>query len=171
MNNIDLVELSEKIYQKVIREVTEANQNNQIEELIKKYGLEDEIEYSYYDMNKSKILVIGGSMVNKDDLIMTAKKYGIRKEKFEFELDYTRLNNYNFGKLQNSMIYSDVLVGPMPHSVEGIEEYSSFLAMAEANPKEFPKIIRLEASNELKITKESFKNGLLKTRLYNDLYM
>ena len=33
-----------------------------------------------------------------------------------------------------------------------------------------PKVIKLEASNELKITKESFKNGLLETRLYNDLY-
>ena len=66
------------------------------------------------------------------------------------------------------MSYSDILVGPLPHKVKGIENYSSFLAMAEANPEEFPKIIRLEGSNELKITKHSFLDGLLKTRLYND---
>ena len=68
------------------------------------------------------------------------------------------------------MTYSDVLVGPLPHRVEGIDGYSSFLAMVEANPEDFPKIIRLESANELKITKESFKNGLLNTRLFNDLY-
>lgn len=170
MNNIDLTELTEKIYQKVLKEVVEANQNNSIDKILKKYGLEDEIEYSYYDHNNSKILVIGDSRVNKDDLIAIAKKYGIRENRLEFELDYTRLHNYNFSKLQNSMTYSDVLVGPIPHKVEGIEGFSSFLAMVEACPEEFPKVIKLEASNELKITKESFKNGLLNTRLFKDLF-
>ena len=88
----------------------------------------------------------------------------------EFELDYTKLHNYDFGNLRNSMTYSDVLVGPLPHKVEGIGSFSSFLAMVDSCPEEFPKVIRLEASNELKITKESFKNGLLNTRLFNDLY-
>ena len=68
------------------------------------------------------------------------------------------------------MNYSDVLVGPMPHKVKGIEGYSSFLAMVEHCPEEFPKVIRLENANELKITKESFKTGLLETRLYYDIY-
>lgn len=170
MDNIDLTELSEKIYQKVLKEVVEASQTNSINELLKKYGLEDEIEYSYYDLNNSKILVVGDSRVSKDDLTAIAKKYGIRENRLEFELDYTRLHNYNFGNLKNSMTYSDVLVGPLPHKVEGIEGFSSFLAMVEACPEEFPKVIKLEASNELKITKESFKTGILETRLYNDLY-
>lgn len=170
MGNIDLTELSEKIYQKVLKEVVEASQTNSINELLKKYGLEDEIEYSYYDFNNSKILIVGDSRVSKDDLIGIAKKYGIRENRLEFELDYTRLHNYNFGNLRCSMTYSDVLVGPLPHKVEGIDGFSSFLAMVEACPEEFPKVIRLEASNELKITKESFKTGLLETRLYNDLY-
>ena len=170
MDNNDLTELSEKIYQKVLKEVVEASQNNSINELLKKYGLEDEIEYSYYDLNNSKILVVGDSRVSKDDLTAIAKKYGIRDNRLEFEIDYTRLHNYNFGNLKNSMTYSDVLVGPLPHKVEGIDGFSSFLAMVETCPEEFPKVIKLEASNELKITKESFKKGILETRLYNDLY-
>ena len=125
-----------------------------------KYGLNDEIEYPYYDINNSKILVVGNSVVNKDILVSIAKKYGIRENRLEFELDYTRLHNYDF----------DVLVGPLPHKVEGIDGFSSFLAMTDANPSEFPKITRLESSNELKITKESFKNGILNSRLYSDLY-
>lgn len=169
-NSIDLVKLSEKIYQKVLQEVTQASAENRIDELLIKYGLNDEIEYSYYDINNSKILVVGDSRVSIDDLIGIAKKYGISSNKLEFELDYTRLHNFDFGKLRNSLTYSDVLVGPLPHKVEGIDGFSSFLAMVDNNPSDFPKVIRLEASNELKITKESFKNGLLNSRLYNDLY-
>lgn len=169
-NKIDLIELSEKIYQKVIKEVTEASYNNRIEEVLKKYGLQDEIQYSYYDINNSKILVVGDSRVNKNDLIGIAKKIGIRENRLEFELDYNRLHNYDFSNLKNSMTYSDVLVGPLPHKVEGIEGFSSFLSMVDDSPEDFPKVIKLEASNELKITKESFKNGLLNTRLFNDLY-
>ena len=47
MENVDLSELSEKIYQKVLKEVVEASYNNRINEVLLKYGLQDEIEYSY----------------------------------------------------------------------------------------------------------------------------
>lgn len=169
-NNMDLVTISQKIYEKVIKEVSQAYQDNKLEEVLIKYGLQDKVEYSYYDMNSAKILIVGDSAISKDLMITLARKCGIRENKLEFELDYTRLHNYNFGNLRNSLTYSDVLVGPLPHKVEGIEGFSSFLAMADANPKDFPKITRLESSNGLKITKESFKKALLETQLYNDMY-
>lgn len=165
---IDLAEILEKVYGKISKEITDAYYNDEIDYILEKYDLKDEISYSYYDFNNAKILVIGNSMISKDVMASIAKKYGIKENRLEFELDYDRLHNYNFGNLRNNMSYSDVLVGPLPHKVKGIENYSSFLAMAEANPEEFPKIIRLEGSNELKITKQSFLDGLLKTRLYND---
>ena len=167
---MELTLILEKVYQKLVKEITEASYENKIEEILKKYGLQDEIEYPYYDIKNSKILIIGDSLVDKNDLINIARKYGIKENRIEFELDYNKLTNYNFGKLRNSMNYSDVLVGPIPHKVEGIEGYSSFLAMTDAMPEEYPKIIRLESSNELKITRQSFINGLLNSRLYNDLY-
>ena len=164
----DLAEILEKVYNKIAKEITDAYYNDEIDYILEKYDLKDEISYSYYDFNNAKILVVGNSMISKDVMISIAKKHGIKENRLEFELDYDRLHNYNFGNLRNNMLYSDVLVGPIPHKVKGIENYSSFLAMAEANPEEFPKIIRLEGSNELKITKQSFLDGLLKTRLYND---
>lgn len=167
---VNLLEIQEKIYQKVLKEITEAYYENRLNEVLNKYGLQDEIEYQYYDRNNSKILVVGNSMVSKDKLVAIAKKYGINEKFLEFKLDYNRLHNYNFAKLENSMNYSDVLVGPLPHKVSGIDEFSSFLAMTDANPENYPKIIRLQGSNELKITKESFLKGLQNTRLYNDLY-
>lgn len=169
-NSIDLIELSEKIYQKVLKEVTVAYSENKIDEILSKYGLTDEMDYPCYDISNGKILVVGDSRVSKSDLIGIAKQYGIKESRIDFQLDYTRLHNYDFGNLRNSMTYSDVLVGPLPHKVEGIDGFSSFLAMVDSNPSEFPMVTRLESSNELKITKESFKNGLLKTRLYSDLY-
>lgn len=167
---MELTLILEKVYQKLVKEITEASYENKIDEVLKKYELQDEIEYPYYDIKNSKILIIGDSLVDKNDLINIARKYGIKENRIEFELDYNKLTNYNFGKLRNSMNYSDVLVGPIPHKVEGIEGYSSFLAMTDAMPEEYPKIIRLESSNELKITRQSFINGLLNSRLYNDLY-
>lgn len=166
--NIDLAEILEKVYGKIAKEITVAYYNGEIDYILEKYDLKDKISYSYYDFNNSKILIVGNSMISKAVMISIAKKYGIKENRLEFELDYDRLHNYNFGNLRNNMSYSDVLVGPLPHKVKGIENYSSFLAMAEANPEEFPKIIRLEGSNELKITRQSFLDGLLKTRLYND---
>lgn len=165
---IDLAEILEKVYSKIAKEITDAYYNDEIDFILTKYDLNDEISYSYYDFNNAKILVIGNSMISKDIMVSIAKKYGIKESRLEFELDYNRLHNYNFKNLRNNMLYSDVLVGPLPHKVKGIENYSSFLAMAEANPEEFPKIIRLEGTNELKITKQSFLDGLLKTRLYNE---
>ena len=50
-NSGDLIELSQKIYQKVLREVTEANAENKLNEILVKYGLVDEIEYPCYDIN------------------------------------------------------------------------------------------------------------------------
>lgn len=170
MEELNLIELTEKITQKIIREVTEAYHANRINEILKKYGLDEEIQYSYYDINRAKILVIGDSRVNKNDLYGIAKNLGIRRDVLEFELDYTRIHNFDFNNLRNSMVYSDVLVGPIPHRTEGIDGCSSFLAMADSHPEEFPKIIKLQSSNELKITKESFRNGLQNTRYFNEVY-
>ena len=101
MEELNLIELTEKITQKIIREVTEAYHANQINEILKKYGLDEEIQYSYYDINRAKILVIGNSRVNKNDLYGIAKSLGIRRDILEFELDYIRIHNFDFNNLRN----------------------------------------------------------------------
>ena len=174
-NKMDLAEILEKIYQKIEKEINDADQNGTLNEVLKKYEFEEFIKteeadgYSFYDKNKAKILIIGDSKVGKDILVAIAKNLGIREKKLEFELDYEKLTNYNFEKLRYTYSYSDILIGPMPHKVLGIEGFSSFLAMVEKNQEEFPKTIRLQSANELKITKESFKEALIKTRLYKDI--
>lgn len=169
MDNMDLVQILEKIHQKLTKEVTNAYYNGNIDELLNKYGLEEEVEHFYYNYNNSKIIVIGESRVNKSDLEYIAKKNGIDPKKIEFELDYEKLTNYNFEKFKYNMSYSDVLIGPMPHKVKGLDESASFLSMVREHPEDYLKIIELRDTNELKITKQSFLNGLLETRLYNEI--
>ncbi len=165
----DLMEIFNKVYQKILKEFTIAYQEKSIEQFLKKYGLDDiSDEYFYYESN-SKILVIGDSQVNCDILMRVAKHYGISESQIEFILDYDKLKHYNFEKLKCNTRYSDILVGPIAHKVKGIENCSSFLAMVEANPKDYPKVIRLNNSNGLKITKTSFQEGLEKTRLYCEM--
>lgn len=169
MDNMDLVQILDKIYQKLTKEVSSAYYNGNIDELLNKYGLEEEIGHFHYNYNNSKIIVIGESMVNKSDLEYIAKKNGIDPKRIEFELEYEKLTNYNFEKFKYNMSYSDVLIGPMPHKVKGLDESASFLSMVRKHPENYPKIIELRDANELKISKQSFLNGLLKTRLYNEM--
>ena len=168
MDNIDLVQLLKKIYQKLTKEVSDAYYSGNVEELLKKYGLEDEVEHFYYT-NHSKIIVIGDSRINKNEMEIVAKKKGIDPRKIEFVLEYDKFSNYNFEKFKYNMSYSDILLGPIPHKVKGLDESSSFLTMVRKNPDIFPKVIDIRNSNELKITKNSFLNGLLKTRLYSEI--
>lgn len=170
MDNMDLVHILDKIYQKLTKEVSTAYYNGNIGELLSRYGFEEEaVGHFHYNHNNSKIIVIGESRVNKSDLEYISKKNGIDPKKIEFELDYEKLTNYNFEKFKYNMSYSDVLIGPMPHKVKGLDESSSFLSMVREHPEDYPKIIELRDANELKITKQSFLNGLLETRLYNEI--
>ena len=164
MNNMDLVQVLEKIRQKLTKEVTDAYYNGNLNELLKKYGLEDEVEHFYYDTNHSKIIVIGDSRIDKNEMEIVAKKNGIDPCRIEFVLEYDKFSNYNFEKFKHNMSYSDILLGPIPHKVKGLDKSSSFLAMVRKNPDVFPKVIDIRNSNELKITKTAFLNGLLKTR-------
>lgn len=122
--------------------------------------------YSYINMDEAKILVIGDSVIKRDVLNSIAKEYGIPNDKIDFELDYLRLKKYNFKKLHNSLVYSDIMVGPIPHKVSGLDGYRSFIGRIKTTPSEYPKLTVLDSNSGLKITKESFKNGLRFTRLY-----
>ena len=69
MNKTSLSEILERVYFKLSKEISEAYYNDSIDELLEKYGMQDEIEYNYYDSNNSKILILGDLAVNKDNLL------------------------------------------------------------------------------------------------------
>ena len=115
MDNVDLVEILDMIYKKLIKEVRYAYYNKTLDFVLKKYGFIDKVEHYYYDRNNSKIIVLGDSRVSKDDLMNCAKGYGFSSDQIEFVFEYDKLTNFDFSKFRNNVTYSDILVGPMHH--------------------------------------------------------
>lgn len=110
-------------------------------------------------MNK-KILIIGSSCINQNQIIAIAKKYGMDAKHLEIVTDYKKISHFNFKKLKNSDKYCAVIYGPCPHKCKGCVGYSSPLAMIENEQDCFPYLIRSIANGVLKITKSSFSCAL-----------
>lgn len=150
--------LSEKLYI--------ANRDGSLLQLLEKFGLKDflkEIQSpadSFRSFPDGKIVVLGVSEVKEEKLRGVSKELGFTdKDRFEFHLDYDKLKNFNYRKLQWASSYRLVLVGPMPHKTTGSGDFSSAI---EAMKSElgYPKVIELRAGNELKITKQNFTDTL-----------
>ena len=114
---------------------------------------------------KSKILVIGWSNVKIVDLKKVLDSLGIERERVDFELMPEKIkNNFNLKKY-----YTDILIGPMEHSIAGKGDFSSLISKLERDYANGvgPKVTRICDSNSLKISKSSFEKALLKTDYYN----
>ena len=143
--------------------ITKANREDVLDDLLASLGMSDLLD-SNRDHGaqdpKSKIIVLGASNVKTDNLRNLARKNGFDPDRFEFQLDYDRLKHFDFSKIRNTMGYVAILAGPMPHSTPGAKEASSFIAHVDAHSNEYPPLIKLEASNDLKKTNNSFKRAL-----------
>lgn len=159
-------EQMELLCDKLFEELHIANRNGSLFQLLEKFGLKDflkEIQSptdSFRSFPDGKIVVLGASEVKEEKLRGVCKELDFTdKDRFEFHLDYDKLKNFNYRKLQWASSYRLVLVGPMPHKTTGSGDFSSAI---EAMKSElgYPKIIELHAGNELKITKQNFTDTL-----------
>ncbi len=155
----------EEIVDAVTEKIYLANRTGELESLLSNWGLSTLIKNvapssdDFYDTYKDgKIVVIGASQVKEHDLLGIVKSLGLDKKRFEFCLDYEKIKNYQFSKMQYNLNYRLVIVGPMPHSTTGKGESRSTISELE-NGNGYPKVVRL-GSNELKITKTNFKQAL-----------
>ena len=166
---INIEELYSRLLEKITKEFNLAREQGTLDLFAEKFGLLEEDEsYGYVDRYNSKILVLGNSRFPLNVMYAIAKDYGLDRDMLEY-VDYEETVHFDYSKLRGYSNYSDVIVGAIPHSAKGIDGYSSFLAMVESNPEEFPKVQRAMAGEQLKLTKTSFRNCLEKTRLYNCL--
>jgi hypothetical protein len=104
------------------------------------------------------IVVLGNSNLKAEDIIKTINKYGIEKDRLELHLDY-HLKGFNIDSLKYSFKHSLILVGPVPHSIKGKDDYSSVISRLETE-NGFPPVKRLTVDNTLKITKTSIKKAI-----------
>ena len=152
----------ERMGKELLPALTRANRMGDLETLLETLGMSDLLEGSGEPnpLEVGKIIVLGGSQVPVDKLRRAAKKAGFDPGRFEFQTEYKRLQHFNFGKIRGSMGYIAIFAGPMPHSTPGSAEASSFIARVENNRNDYPELFKLGTSNELKITKSSFEDGL-----------
>lgn len=122
------------------------------------YLVEEEEVFTFY--KTGKIVVIGDSKVNKNDLEKTAKNLGFDKSRFEYYLDYENIKKESFASLQYGSEYALILVGPMPHMGRAVQDnYSSIITTFEKDDG-YPPVKRL-GDNTLSISKTSFKKALV----------
>lgn len=183
LSEIEISQLIITVIEKVVNEINEANLhgNEDIKKILNKYDI-NEKDFERYtrkkeihkinDMitNRNKILVIGDSRVKMKDLLGVIKDLRIDVDKVEFKLGYEKASGIDLETLRYSNKYTDILMGPIPHKVKGLDSSTYFISEIENNQEEYPNLIKLIDSNALKITKTSFKNGLLNSKLYKLLY-
>lgn len=161
----ELLELEEDIMSALPDCLTEAltlaNRSGRLVELLKMLGLSELIgtKSKFDTYTDGKIVVLGGSTVKEDVLLSIGKQLGIDKKRFEMCLDYDSLQKYNVRKMQYAPQYRVILCGPAPHSGQGKGDSSSIITELE-NSDAYPRVERLVAGNELKITKSNFRAKL-----------
>lgn len=137
------------------------NRTGELQSLLEMLGIESFSETPKYSTFKNgKIVIVGESKVSENDLKGIIKELDLDKDRFEFCLDYKEAKTFNYKKMQWNPSYCLVLVGPMPHSGYEKGEYGSVISALE-NEDGYPRVERL-GTNELKITKSSFKIALEK---------
>lgn len=156
------IAMMERMGIELLPALTRANRMGDLEALLEGLGMSDLLgdDDKPGALETGKIIVLGASQVPVDKLRKTASVCGFDPARFEFHTDYERLKHFDFGKIRGSMGYIAIFAGPMPHKTPGAAEASSFIARVENNRDDYPKLFKLGKPNELKITKNSFKEGL-----------
>ena len=143
-----------------------ANNGGTIFSFLKKHGIpfEEEDEFPY-DRQRVRILIAGASMVDMREITKVLKQLGIDPNRVDVVLDYDELQKYRWRALQYSDKYSDVIVGPMGHSAVDKGDYSSIINRMEQEDG-WPNVVRATANQEIKISKNSIREALIKTLFY-----
>ncbi len=166
LNSEQLQSLINEVLNKIQLDLIRGNAQDDLESVLSKYGISQFIEEitpncEFYRNNPrgAKILVLAVFLNKIDEWKMRAKKrFGIDPDKIDFvELK----SNFNFERLRNSDVYSDIIVGPIPHKGVGIGDNSSFLAAVANHPEEYPKVHRMQDGNgNLVISQSAFERCL-----------
>ena len=152
--------LKEEFHYNLNEILSSLNQSGQLVKILSMMGLERLLPQNKFAAKTDKMIVVIGQTNTKiDKLIGVAKELGFRKEQFIFCLDYDEAKTFQYKKMQYSPKYAAVLIGAVPHSTKDKGAFSSIISALEQQDG-YPPVIRV-GSNNLKITKSSFKESLL----------
>lgn len=140
--------------------LTTLNRLEKLDDFIEMMGMDNpfHIERIFQGNRKGRIVVIGESKLSKSDMLLSAGKMGLSKDRFELFLRYEDAKTLDVRKYQYKDSYAAILVGPMPHSGSGKGDFSSIITRME-DDEGYPRVVRM-GENDLKITKSGFQKTL-----------
>ena len=161
----ELLDLQDEIMGRLPETITSRllmlNTNGRLEDLLKLLGMEDLVEGadSLDSWPEGKIVVFGDPRANVNDLCGVAGSLGIHRNRVVF-VPFERCERYDYRSLEYNHEVVAVMFGASPHSTSGKGSYSSVITRMESQRDVFPRVIRLSANSELKITKRNFREAL-----------
>lgn len=170
LDNLEFKSLVDKVLEKVARELEISNRTNELESYLRKIGCGEFIaEHNTEYTHNAKIVIIGESAIDVKEIESVAKKNGINPKRLELCLNYEKIKSIDIRRFEYNCNYSDIIFGPVPHKMVGIDDNSSAIAMIKNSSKAYPKLNLASDGNSLKITKKSLDNCFKNTQYYLDM--
>lgn len=170
LDSLEFKTLEDKVLEKVARELEISNRTNELENYLHKIGCSEfVVEYNTEYTHNAKIVIIGESAIDVKEIESVAKKNGINPKRLELCLDYEKIKSIDMRRFEYNCNYSDIIFGPVPHKMVGIDDNSGAIAMIKNNTKAYPKLNLASDGNSLKITKKSLDNCFKNTQYYLDM--
>lgn len=161
----DLFDIMAEASHRLHQEIRSAFKMNNLEGYLASIDMHDlypvSVEPQFDTDPEGKILLVGQAQIKENQIIGCFEELGIARDRVELRLGYEELKNYSFKSLQYNYNYRLVLFGPIPHSGKDKGDASSIITQLETTDG-YPRVVRLEDSHGLKITRTSLKRALKK---------
>lgn len=132
----------------------------------------DESEYElgvarYCFREDARILILGGEGIKDKEIRGILKDLGLSTDAYRL-IRYDEVTNFDISKCRNTVEYSDIFVGVIPHKSKGIGDSSSLLQFLEENKSSYPKLSVFRDPNGglAKISKTKFREYVRNSDLY-----
>jgi hypothetical protein len=168
-SNAQISYIKAKAISKIVHEFEIAMKHGNIDEFLDKHDIVFEEDPLPVDIRTMRILVLGDLAGSKKDYQMRAKKMGLKIDHLEF-MDYEQAKRFDAYNLRDSGEYSDIIYGPTPHSMIGIEGASSLLIKIKQEPARYPRLNKAISNGKLKISITGFEKCLRRTRYWEAMY-
>lgn len=165
MSKLSIEELNEfldDLFDRLKNEAKLYNSQSEFDIFLARYHFQKNDNYKdkLYNDN-AKVLILGvrnGGLKSKD--INGLFKKADLKDKYKI-IEYDDMTNFDVSILENSMQYTDVFIGPVPHKMKGIGDTDNPVQkLLEGSETLYPKTHKLMSGNELKITKTNLMNAI-----------
>ncbi|REH76281.1 hypothetical protein [Staphylococcus felis] len=152
----ELYEFLDNLFERLKEEAKFFNYHGKFDDFLSRYQFEKNYNYNDYLYNdNAKVLILGvrnGELKSKD-ISGIFKKANLR-DRYKI-IEYDDMTNFDISTLENSMQYTDVFIGEVPHKMKGIGDTDNPVQkLLEGSETLYPKIHKLVSGSELKITKK-----------------